>query len=57
MDYNIITTEKFERQTKKLYKKYISIVSDIEKIANQILEDYQSGISLGNNTYKIRLTK
>ena len=55
MSFNIIPTDKFQKQVKKLYKKYKSILIDIESLASEISENYNLGTDLGNNTYKIRI--
>ncbi len=55
MNFNIIPTDKFQKQVKTLYKKYQSILSDIESLAKELSENYKIGTDLGNNTFKIRL--
>ena len=52
---NIIPTKFFERDFAKLYKKYKSIIQDIEKLKDILQKKPRSGKSLGNSCYKIRL--
>lgn len=52
---NIIPTKFFEKDFAKLYKKFKSIVQDIEKLKEILKNNPKSGESLGNNCYKIRL--
>jgi mRNA-degrading endonuclease RelE of RelBE toxin-antitoxin system len=55
MKYKIIPSDDFEKEFKKLYKRYKSLKSDLEKLLNKLQENPTIGESLGNNTYKIRL--
>jgi mRNA-degrading endonuclease RelE of RelBE toxin-antitoxin system len=51
----ILTTEKFDKAIKKLFKKYSSLIEDLEVLKNQITENPTSGNALGNNCYKVRM--
>ena len=55
MNFNIIPSDKFQKQVKKLYKKHKSILDDIDKLGKELSDNYNIGIDLGNNIYKIRL--
>ena len=55
MIYNILTIPPFDKQLKRLAKKYPSIKSDIAELADQIMHDPKIGKPIGNNCYKIRL--
>ena len=55
MSYSILTVPPFEKQLKKLYKKYPSIKGDLKKLAEELIENPTKGTSLGNNCYKIRI--
>jgi mRNA-degrading endonuclease RelE of RelBE toxin-antitoxin system len=55
MDYNIIATEDFERQLRRLGKKYSSIPSDYAKFLEDLLQNPTMGDDLGNNTRKVRM--
>jgi mRNA-degrading endonuclease RelE of RelBE toxin-antitoxin system len=56
MSYSIATTPFFEREFKKLSKKYPSLKSDLQKVTKLLIENPQSGESIGNNCYKIRMS-
>lgn len=55
MSYNIVATQRFRRDIKKLAKKYISLKKEYENFINDLEENPEQGISLGNNCYKIRI--
>jgi mRNA-degrading endonuclease RelE of RelBE toxin-antitoxin system len=56
MSYSILTTHFFEKEYKKLSKKYPSLKNDFQKILAALYEDPKSGESIGNNCYKIRMS-
>ncbi len=53
--YEVKTTEVFEKQTKKLFKKYKSLKEDLEELTLGLEENPSQGIPLSNHCYKIRL--
>lgn len=55
MNYRIIVTRNFEKQLKRLHKKFPSLKQDLEKLGQRLLNNPHTGISLGKNAYKIRL--
>ena len=56
MSYNVKTIVVFERQAKRLVKKYSSLKSELLQLIQLLKETPQKqGISLGNNCYKIRI--
>ena len=55
MSFNIKSIDVFERQAKRLSKKYISLKSDLKLLVNQLKENPEIGTPLGNNCFKIRL--
>jgi len=55
MNYEIITTKTFRRDFKPLHKKYRSLLNDLERFKNELLENPGVGDDLGNNTRKIRM--
>lgn len=55
MSYNVITTAEFKKFFKKLYKKYPSLKNDLAVLVENLENDYQIGISLGRNLFKIRM--
>lgn len=55
MSYNVKSIEVFERQAKKLVKKYPSLKSELLALIQKLKQDPSQGTSLGKNCYKIRL--
>lgn len=56
MSYNVSTIAPFDKQLKKLSKKYPSLKIEFASLI-EILEKVPiQGVSLGNNCYKIRLS-
>lgn len=49
MSFNINYTPFFEKEFKKLYKKYRSLKDDLNKLINQLAENPQAGESIGND--------
>jgi mRNA-degrading endonuclease RelE of RelBE toxin-antitoxin system len=52
--HKIIATPNFEREYKRLAKKYASLGKDVGKVVTQLTESPALGTSLGRNVYKIR---
>jgi mRNA-degrading endonuclease RelE of RelBE toxin-antitoxin system len=55
MSYSVSTTPTFERQVRKLAKKYPSLKSDLSALIPQLEENPTLGIPLTSSCYKIRL--
>ena len=55
MNYNITTTDYFDRQVKQLSKKYHSLKNDLITFQEDLLENPTMGEDLGNNTRKVRM--
>ena len=55
MKFNVLLTPDFKKYFKILYKKYPSLKNDLLKLINLLEEDFNIGIPLGNNLFKIRL--
>ncbi|WP_374950408.1 type II toxin-antitoxin system RelE/ParE family toxin [Mucilaginibacter sp.] len=55
MSFNIIPTERFEKELKRLVKKHLSLKADLIKLISTLKNNPSFGIPLGNNCYKIRL--
>jgi len=55
MNYEIITSEDFDRELKRLRKKYFSISSDYTKFLEELLKNPTMGDDLGDNTRKVRM--
>lgn len=56
MKYNIISIPPFDRQFKRLVKKFPSLKNDFSKLILQLELHPELGSSIGKNCYKIRLT-
>ena len=56
MSYNVVTIPPFDRQLKRLIKKYPSLKKEIAELGKIIEDNPTSGTSLGNNCYKIRIS-
>ena len=55
MSYDILTLSVFDKQVRKLARKYPSIKADIIRLAEELAENPVLGTSLGSNLYKVRL--
>lgn len=55
MSFNVKSISVFERQTKRLVKKYPSLKKEILKLIIELKEVPEKGTSIGHNCYKIRL--
>ena len=55
MNVNVITTENFRREAKKLLKKYQSLKKELQELVNQLEKEPRLGTKIGEDTYKIRL--
>ncbi len=56
MKYEVITTDNFEKNAKKLHKKYKSLKQELALLTQSLLENPVLGTPLGNNCYKIRVS-
>lgn len=55
MNYNVAAIPPFDRQLKRLAKKYPSLKSDFSNLIKSLETEPNQGIALGNNCFKIRL--
>lgn len=55
MSYSIKTIPKFEKNLKKLAKKYPSLKNEFIQLISSLKEDPEQGTALGKNCFKIRL--
>jgi len=55
MSFKVTYTTRFEREAKRLAKKYPSLVEDILKLIELLKEEPFQGVPLGKNLYKIRI--
>jgi mRNA-degrading endonuclease RelE of RelBE toxin-antitoxin system len=56
MNYRIVATDDFDKEVKRLSKKYHSLKADLISFKKKLLENPITGDDLGNNTRKIRMT-
>lgn len=56
MNYKVLSIKPFERQLKRLTKKYPSLKKEIAALFDSLETNPQQGKALGNNCYKIRLS-
>jgi mRNA-degrading endonuclease RelE of RelBE toxin-antitoxin system len=56
MSYNVKTIDVFERQAKRLFKKYASLKTEIKVLIGELKENPKQGTPIGKNCYKIRIS-
>lgn len=55
MSYNVKTISVFERQAKRLIKKYSSLKEELFILVQKLKEDPRQGTTLGNHCFKVRI--
>jgi mRNA-degrading endonuclease RelE of RelBE toxin-antitoxin system len=55
MSYNVLTIPPFDKQLKRLAKKYPSLKNEFAQLLESLEQDPEQGTNLGNNCYKIRI--
>jgi len=55
MNYNVVTIPPFDKQLKRLARKYPSLKTDYSDLIDLLEKSPSQGTPLGNNCYKIRL--
>ena len=55
MKYNILSIPPFDKQLKRLAKKYPSLKTEYATLVEELEDNPTKGTSLGNNCFKIRL--
>ena len=55
MNYKIDTIPRFEKDVKKLKKKFPKIKNDLVEFINELSLNPELGISLGENIFKVRI--
>jgi hypothetical protein len=55
MSYSVKSISVFEKQTKRLTKKYISLKKELLVLVNQLKENPAIGTSIGKNCFKVRI--
>jgi mRNA-degrading endonuclease RelE of RelBE toxin-antitoxin system len=56
MNFNVYTTDFFEKELKKLARKYPSLKNDYKSLVNLLKENPKQGQPLGKDCYKIRMS-
>ena len=55
MSYRVFTTDVFERQSRRLSKKYPSLANELASLVESLKIAPQQGTPIGSNCFKIRL--
>lgn len=55
MNFDVKTISVFERQAKRLMKKFPSLKKEIQEPIKELKKEPEKGTSIGHNCYKIRL--
>ena len=56
MSYNVQSIAVFEKQAKRLYKKYASLKNELFELVHDLKENPQQGTAIGKGCYKIRIS-
>ena len=56
MSYNVKTIDIFEKQAKRLIKKYASLKVELTTLINDLEQNPEQGTAIGNRCYKIRIS-
>jgi mRNA-degrading endonuclease RelE of RelBE toxin-antitoxin system len=55
MSYRVKTIDVFEKQAKRLIKKYASLKNELFELVQDLKENPEQGIAIGKNCFKIRI--
>lgn len=55
MSYSILPTHRFEKELKRLVKKFPSLKIEYKELIEEIDKNPEAGTFIGNNCYKIRI--
>jgi mRNA-degrading endonuclease RelE of RelBE toxin-antitoxin system len=55
MNYSVLTIPPFDKQLKRLAKKYPSLRTEFADLLDSLEKEPEQGTPLGNNCYKIRI--
>ena len=55
MNYNVVTIPPFDRQLKRLAKKYPSLKTEYQELVDILQRTPNAGTPIGNDCYKIRI--
>lgn len=56
MKTEIVITNNFQKEAKRFLKKYKSLKSELEILYQQLINNPQTGIPIGKNSFKIRIS-
>ena len=56
MSYSILLTKRFEKEIKRLAKKFPSLKQEFSEFVNALKSNPELGTSIGNSCFKIRLS-
>ena len=56
MNYSVKAIDVFERQSKRLIKKYPSLKSELANLITELKTNPDQGTAIGNSCYKIRIS-
>lgn len=56
MNFNVIPSDKFKKEVKRLIKKFPSLKQELIELSSVLASNPETGKSLGNNTFKIRVS-
>jgi mRNA-degrading endonuclease RelE of RelBE toxin-antitoxin system len=56
MSYSVKTIVVFEKQAKRLFKKYASLKNELLLLIQELKENPEQGTGIGKNCYKIRIS-
>lgn len=56
MSYKVLTIAYFDKQLKRLAKKFPSLKQEFSELIKSLSENPQQGMPIGNDCYKIRLS-
>lgn len=56
MSFVAETTKRFEREAKRLFKRYASLPDDLASLIDKLEEDPHVGAPIGRSCYKVRLS-
>ena len=56
MNYKVKTIPTFDKQAKRLVKKYKSLKEELRNLIDTLLDNPEYGVGIGQNCYKIRLS-
>ena len=55
MNFSIVASSSFDKELKKLKKKYPSLKADVANFISILRDNPFAGVSIGNDCYKIRM--